>query len=244
MNISNRMQQMTDLRQQKQKEEEQRKHELSLKQQHGFQKQRADNLQELSQQLIQQQQILIEQTSNMKKQLQERDQVIYELQQQFQNHHEHLKSYDEIIQSYKEELAKAKATLQPKQQFASTSTQTEEQYNRQGYSDYEKKTSVLRYIRLGPTRYEQERDMQLKRDKVVLPCLRSVQYYRKEILAKMNYYDANIGFSFNPAKDLSNIPIWKQANNIAADKKLMFVFKLMLFMLINKFIEIKGNFIM
>ncbi|CAL6050910.1 Conserved_hypothetical protein [Hexamita inflata] len=81
------------------------------------------------------------------------------------------------------------------------------------YPAVSKKEAIIRYIRLGCHKYEQERQMQGKHG-VILPGLSTVQNYYRKLLTSLDYYDANIGETFDPTKHMRNIPIWKQKNNL------------------------------
>ncbi|CAL6048520.1 Hypothetical_protein [Hexamita inflata] len=83
----------------------------------------------------------------------------------------------------------------------------------QRYNQKSQKEAILRYIRLGCQKYEQERQMQGKHG-VILPGLSTVQNYYRKLLTSLDYYDANIGETFDPTKHMRNIPIWKQKNNL------------------------------
>ncbi|CAL6020813.1 Hypothetical_protein [Hexamita inflata] len=86
------------------------------------------------------------------------------------------------------------------------------------YTEQEKKIAALRLSRLGEQHYEEEREIQMKYHKVVIPSVSTAKRQQKVDLEKVNFFDAHIGLEFDPAKDLSGVEDWKTSNKLSKDQ--------------------------
>ncbi|CAL5980693.1 Hypothetical_protein [Hexamita inflata] len=80
------------------------------------------------------------------------------------------------------------------------------------YYDYDKKTAVLKYIRLGIRGYQEESLLYKETLNIVLPCESAVRDWKNQMISKLKI--ATIAATFDGSKPMNHVIQWKKNNNL------------------------------